>query len=345
MADPLSRQRSVSKTFITHVFLRKADPVDHQEPGKAPGRKASKAAAQEQLPKMQDLPAVTAYLSRAVQELQHTVAQLHARQDLQESQATSAGSLRTRQESDPTPKPLADNKQMSSKELHHFFDNLPQLVSVPKGTKRRPESTPEPTTSKRSRKHTNSKQPQQAASKAAKHVKPDVSQRDVDDVGVARLEHKSAGPLPQLAQVPSQDGTAVQVPASSPVASASKSHAKDASRISQQKAKEELDAIFNRLEALGVDEFFFNLSRIKTQLELELNLKRHASWLPEAEWMLSSLNSILSCISCDEVPHETSMTDMRFEWGAKECHIWHVLEKAVEKRRACMLEEFGYAME
>ena len=327
MADPLSRQRSVSKTFITHVFLRKADPVDHQEPGKAPGRKASKAAAQEQLPKMQDLPAVTAYLSRAVQELQHTVAQLHARQDLQESQATSADSLRNRQESDPTPKPLADNKQMSSKELHHFFDNLPQLVSVPKGTKRRPESTPEPTTSKRSRKHTNSKQPQQAASKAAKHVKPDVSQRDVDDVGVARLEQKSAGPLPQLAQAPSQDGTAVQVPASSPVASASKSHAKDASRISwdtEQEARRAAESIA-RVKALEEGEFFFLLSRVRFELKNRLSAK--CDWLkhnPEAKRMLSLMDYVLGGMTINYPRDE-------LEFSAPQWLLWDHLERSVRE--------------
>jgi hypothetical protein len=332
MAETPSRTRFVSSISPSHsttvvLAVLRADPVNNQKPEEASVAKAIKMERQEEPPTPQDLPAITADLSRAFQELQrlqHSVDQLHARQDLQESQAISAGPLRTRQEFGPTPKPLADSKQISSKELHRFFGNLSQLVSVPKGTKRRPESTLEPTTSKRAREHKDHKEPQRVTSQASLHAQPDVSQQSADDLGDVRPENKSAGPHPQLAEASRHSGTAVQVPASPPFSGASMPRTSGPSRASRR---------ISFLASRKDDECFFLLSRVKCELEERLS-SRHDLWArynSEAQWMLSPINYILSCMS-------SNLPRCELELSAEEWRIWDSLELVVEKKRARMLE-------
>lgn len=295
---------------------------------------------------MQDLPAITADLSRALQELQRSVAQLHARQELQESQATPAGPLRLLDRL-PSTSELVDAKrahgQRSSKETQHDdADRLP----MPQSTKRRPESTLEPTTSKRAREHTDSKQPQQAASQAPKHAKPNVSQQGAGDTGVVRPEHESAGHVPQLVESsPEPNGTTVQVPASSPVVSVTKSRTKDASRVSREKAQEDAEAIHNDWESLEDDTFFFLLSRIKCALKDRLvGSKKNASWVrrnPEAPRMLSSLKNLLSTMSSGYPRYNFNLDG----FSAREWQIWRRLERSVDEQRDRMLEEEGYVFE
>jgi hypothetical protein len=155
---------------------------------------------------------------------------------------------------------------------------------MPQSTKRRPESTLEPTTSKRAREHTDSKQPQRAASHASKHAKPNVSQPSADDTGVVRPGHKPAGPAPQLAESSPE-----------PVVSVG-TRTKDASWVSQEKAQEDARATCEYWESLEDDTFFFLLSRIECALKDRLSSKKNASWMkrnPEAPEMSSSLNNIL----------------------------------------------------
>ena len=300
---------------------------------------AFKATPQEELPTMQDLPAITADLSRALQELQrlqHSVAQLQARQEMQESQATPTGPLRLLEQLASTTKRA--HEQTSSKETQHDdADSLP----MPQSMKRRPESTLEPTTSKRAREHTDPKQPQQAASQAPKHAKPNVSQQGAGDTGVVRPEHKSAGHVPQLVESsPEPNGTTVQVPASSPVVSASKSRTKDAPRASLEKALE----ICERWESLEDDAYFFLLSRIECALKERLSSKKCASWVtrnPELPEMLSSLNSELSSMSSNEPRYNFDFGD----FSAREWQILRGLERTVEKQRDHMLREHGYEFE
>jgi hypothetical protein len=330
-----SSKRSVSNILTTRDVLHRADPVDQQEPGKASERKASKAAPQEGLPTLQDLPALTADLSRALHELQHSVAQLHARQDLQESQAISAGPLRTRQESDPTPKPLVDSKQISSKELHHLFGNLSQLVSLPKGTKRKPESALDSTTSKRAREHTKSKQSQWATPQASKHSQPDVSQRNADDMGGVRPDHNSAGTHehPLLVEAPDHNSVIIQVPASSPVISSSKSSPKLPSPATRELESKAWDTSW-RLETLEDNEYFFLLSRVACELEDKLDGGRNTSWIrrnTEAPDMLDDMELELSSMASNEPREEF------YNFTAQQWQIWRVLERAVEKKRDRML--------
>ncbi|KAM0697913.1 hypothetical protein Q7P36_002767 [Cladosporium allicinum] len=316
-------------------------PSKRSEPGEASERKASKATPQEELPTMQDLPAITADLSRALQELQrlqHSVAQLHARQEMQESQATSTGPLRLLEQLASTTKRA--HEQTSSKETQH--DDAGRLP-MPQSTKRRPESTLEPTTSKRVREHTDSKQPQQAASQAPKHAKPNVSQQGADDTGVVRPEHKSTAHVPQLVESsPEPNGTTVQVPASSPVVSVTKSRTKDASWVSREKAQEDAEAIRDDWESLEDDTFFFLLSRIKCALKDRLvGSKKNASWVrrnPEALEMLSYLKNLLSTMSSGYPRYNFNLDD----FSAREWQIWRSLERSVDKQRDRMLEEEGY---
>jgi hypothetical protein len=330
-----SSKRSVSNILTTRDVLHRADPVDQQEPGKASERNASKAAPQEELPTLQDLPAITADLSRALHELQHSVAQLHASQDLQESQAISAVPLRTRQESDPTPKPLADSKQISSKELHHLFGNLSQLVSLPKGTKRKPESALESTTSKRAREHTKSKQPQWATPQASKHSQPDFSQRNADDMGGVRPEHNSAGTHehPLLVEAPEHNSVIIQVPASLPVISSSKSSPKLPSPVTRELKSKAWDTS-QRLKSLEDDEYFFLLSRVACELENKLDRGRNTSRIrrnTEAPDMLDDMKLGLSSMASNEPREEF------YEFTAQQWQIWRVLERAVDKKRDRML--------
>jgi hypothetical protein len=327
------------------LMISRANSANFQEPGETSKKKASKAPPQEELPTMQDLPAITADLSRALQELQrlqHSVAQLHARQELQEPQATPAGPLRLL-EGLPSMSELVDAKraygQRSSKETQHEdAERLP----MPKSTKRRPESTLEPTTSKRVREHAHSKQPQQAASQSPKHAEPNVSQQGADDTGVVSPEHKSAGHVPQLVESsPEPNGTTAQQPASSPVVSVSKSRTKDASQVSREKAQEDAKAFRDDWEALEDDTFFFLISRIKCALKDRLGSKKHASWVrrnPEALEMLSGLDTLQSTMSSGCPRYTFNLED----FTAREWQIWRSLERSVEKQRRRMLEEEGY---
>jgi hypothetical protein len=290
MAVPPSRKRSVGKVLVTtsrrhtSVIPHRADrPSQHQEPGKPSKKKASEARGQEEPPKLQDKPAMNADVSRAFEELQrlqHSITQLQARQESQDSQATSAGPLRLRQQLDSTSELVAatpDRQQTSPKELQHQVQRLPS-PSVPRGVKRGPESELEPTISKRNRKRMNSEQLQQPTSQHSERgSQPAVLQQSVDDVEDVRPEHKSSGAHPKLAEAPTQNSAIANnalVPP--PIAGTSDSRAKNALPISQtEKGRKTGD----ELDAMDLETYFLRLGRIKCYLEGKLNSEHSFSGL------------------------------------------------------------------
>jgi hypothetical protein len=290
MAVPPSRKRSVGKVLVTtsrrhtNVIPHRADrPSQHQEPGKPSKKKASEARGQEEPPTLQDKPAMNADLSRAFEELQglqHSIAQLQARQESQDSQTTSAGPLRLRQQLDSTSELVAatpDRQQTSPKELQHQVQRLPS-PSVPRGIKRGPESELEPTISKCNRKRMNSEQLQQPTSQHSERgSQPAVLQQSVDDVEDVRPEHNSSGAHPQLAEAPTQNSAIANnalVPP--PIAGTSDSRAKNALPISQtEKGRKTGD----ELDAMDLETYFLRLGRIKCYLEGKLNSEHSFSGL------------------------------------------------------------------
>jgi hypothetical protein len=267
--------------------------------------KIIKVERHEEQPIAQDLPGKNDELSGAVRELQRLqrrFAQLEARPEPSESNASSDDLLQLPCETnDPTPKP----------------------PSAPQGAKRRPESMPEPTTSKRARKHTDSEQPQRSVSLDVEHgSQPVVSQRRADNPDVLLSARKPAVTQEHslLVKVPVHHGTTVQVPASPPVPSASKPCTRIVQYIKTTADRE-------GLEELDLEAYFLRLSRVKSHLEMKLASEDSIPWVrhyPETPHMISKMSQGLENISVHYMRTQ-------LDFSEREWRIWRRLDHCVEE--------------